>query len=279
MIDLHSHILPNICDGPKDIEVSLEMARIAVGDGITTLACTPHIYPGVYKNTTENIQAAMDSFQAELDAQDIVLKLVIGADTHMVPNVLDGLKTGRIPCLNHSKYFLLEPSHHVAVPLFVERTVEIINAGYTPLITHPERLAWVKDHYSEFIDVAKAGAWIQITAGAIEGKFGKKAKYWSDKFLDDGLVHIIASDSHNLQHRQPVLTKAVMRAAELVGDDEADKMVNERALAVINNELVAEVSQPLGLQQGNPLNISHQQYAKKKRGFIQNFFQSRSTTL
>lgn len=273
MIDLHSHILPNICDGPKDIEVSLEMARIAVNDGITTLACTPHIYPGVYKNTTEIIQTAMESFQAELRSHSIPLKLVIGADTHMVVNVLEGLKSGRIPCLNHSQYFLLEPSHHVAVPHFVEQTVDIINAGYTPLITHPERLAWVEDHYSEFVDAARQGAWIQITAGAIEGKFGKKAKAISERFLKDGLVHIIASDAHNLQHRQPVLSKAVKRAAEFVGKDEADRMVNERALAVIQNMAVGEVSQPLGLQVDLQQGAKGYYQPKKKPGFIQSIFQ------
>lgn len=270
MIDLHSHILPNLCDGPKDIEISLEMARIAVDDGITIQACTPHIYPGVYKNTSANIQAAMDQFQTELDNRSIPLKLVIGADTHMVPNVLQGLEEGRIPCLNNSQYFLLEPSHHVPVPKFVERTLEIIDAGYTPLITHPERLSWIETHYPEFVHVAKNGAWIQITAGAIEGKFGKKAKYWAEKFLDDGLVHIIATDAHNLKYRLPVLSKGVEIAAKIVGSSEADKMVLERALAVIENSPVSGVTPPLGLQD-NSQNDPHP-FKKKRTGFLQKIF-------
>jgi len=272
MIDLHSHILPNICDGPKSMDVSLEMARMAVDDGITVQACTPHIYPNVYKNNAINIQQGIDAFKEELASHAIPLKLVIGADTHMVPNVLEGLNTGRIPCLNNSRYFLLEPSHHVAVPRFVERTVQIIEAGYTPLITHPERLAWIDTHYSEFEEVARKGAWIQITAGAIDGKFGKKARHWAEKFLEDGLVHIIATDSHNNQHRPPVLSRGVALAESIVGAEEANKMVNERALAVIKNIPVADVSKPLRLLDSAQVNTA-QLHQKKKTGFIQNLFQ------
>ena len=67
MIDLHCHLLPGIDDGAPDLATSLEMARIAVADGITTIACTPHIYPGLYENTAAGIRAAIQSLQAELD--------------------------------------------------------------------------------------------------------------------------------------------------------------------------------------------------------------------
>ena len=55
MIDLHCHLLPGIDDGATDLEDALAMARVACADGITTLACTPHIYPGLYDNTAEII--------------------------------------------------------------------------------------------------------------------------------------------------------------------------------------------------------------------------------
>ena len=103
MIDLHSHILPGIDDGAKTLEVSLEMARLAVADGIRTMACTPHIYPGLYMNDSAGITRARDALQAELDTQGIALQLVVGADVHLVPELLDGVKAGRVPTLNGSR--------------------------------------------------------------------------------------------------------------------------------------------------------------------------------
>ena len=97
MIDLHSHILPGIDDGAKNLDISLEMARLAVADGIHTMACTPHIYPGLYMNSAQGIAQARDALQAELDAQGIALRLVLGADVHLVPGLLAGLRFQRAP--------------------------------------------------------------------------------------------------------------------------------------------------------------------------------------
>src|SRR5438067_6166293 len=107
MIDLHSHILPGIDDGSKSLAMSLDMARIAVADGIHTMACTPHIYPGLYMNDAAGIRSACDALQAELDARQIPLKLTTGADVHLVPGLVEGLRAGRIPSLNGSRYLLL----------------------------------------------------------------------------------------------------------------------------------------------------------------------------
>ena len=80
MLDLHCHMLPAIDDGAPDLATSLEMARMAYADGIRTVACTPHIYPGMYDNTAPGIRAAIADFQAKLDAEGIELTLVEGAD-------------------------------------------------------------------------------------------------------------------------------------------------------------------------------------------------------
>ena len=171
------HLLPGIDDGAKDLETSLEMARMAVEDGTTVLACTPHIYPGLYMNDQSGIKAQRDKLQKALDVYHIPLKLVVGADAHLVPELLDGLQSGRVPTLNDSRYFLLEPSHHVPPPHFEASVFQICAAGYIPVLTHPERLVWIEDHYPVFVNLARRGVWMQLTAGAILGKFGKRARY------------------------------------------------------------------------------------------------------
>jgi protein-tyrosine phosphatase len=235
MIDLHSHILPGIDDGAKTLEVSLEMARMAVADGIHTMACTPHIYPGMYMNDGPGILKAIKALQAELDSRKIALKLVAGADVHLVPGLLEGLSTGRVPTLHGSRYFLLEPSHTTPPPHFEATVFNLIASGYTPIITHPERLTWIENHYPVFLRLIEQGAWMQITAGALTGSFGPRAQHWGERFLAEGHTHIIASDAHSAGRRMPNMSRARDIAQRLLGEEEAKRLVIERPQAVLDN--------------------------------------------
>ena len=241
MIDLHSHILPGIDDGAKTLEVSLEMARMAVADGIHTMACTPHIYPGLYGNDASGIALARDRLQAELDARGIALRLVVGADVHLVPGLLDGLRAGTVPTLHGSRYVLLEPSHHVKPPRFEEAVFELVAAGYTPVITHPERLVWIEDHYDVFLRLIRQGAWMQLTAGALTGLFGARARYWGEKFLGEGHTHLLATDAHSSGRRVPRLSEARAVAERLLGAAEATRLVLERPQAILDDIAPSQV--------------------------------------
>lgn len=248
MIDLHTHILPDIDDGARGLEMSLEMAQMAVDDGTTVLACTPHIYPGLYMNNSAGICDERDKLQKALDVYNIPLKLVVGADAHLVPELLDGLQTGRVPTLNGSRYFLLEPSHHVPPPHFEASVFNIMAAGYVPVITHPERLVWIEHHYKTFVSLAHRGAWLQLTAGAVTGKFGPAARRWSERLLDDGLVHLVASDAHSNARRNPCMSEAMEKVAERVGQEEANRMVTTRPQAILDDLDPSEVTAVPGLQ-------------------------------
>jgi protein-tyrosine phosphatase len=241
MIDLHSHILPGIDDGSKSLDMSLAMARIAADDGITLMACTPHIYPGLYMNNTAGIAAARDALQASLDEHGIALKLTTGADVHLVPGLLDGLRGGTVPTLHNTRYVLLEPSHHVAPPRFAESVFQLVAAGYVPVITHPERLTWVEDNFQVFVDLTRQGAWMQVTAGALTGLFGARAKYWGERFLGEGLTHIIATDAHSSGRRVPVMSEAKAIASKLLGPEEAELLVQGRQTALLNDSSPSSV--------------------------------------
>eukprot|EP01030_Chromulinospumella_sphaerica_P013527 gene13527-13310_t len=153
---------PGIDDGAPDLETSLAMARCAVEDGITVVACTPHIFPGLYENTGPQIRAAVAALQAELDANEIPLTLTTGADVQLCVDLVAGLRSGRILSLGDTRYFLFEPPHHTAPPRIEDTVFAAMAAGYHPIITHPERLHWIESHYETMVRIAKAGAWMQL---------------------------------------------------------------------------------------------------------------------
>jgi len=251
MFDLHCHLLPGIDDGATDLEMALAMARIAVADGIHTVACTPHIYPGMYDNNASGIRAAIQSLQSELDARGIALRLVEGADVHLAPDLLDDIRSGRIPTLAGSRYLLLEPPHHTAPPRFESALFDLMAAGITPVITHPERLTWVGQHYDLFVRLAERGVWMQVTAGALTGRFGNRVKYWGERFVGDGHCMVLATDAHHPTRRPPLLAEAREAAALLVGREEAEHMVLTRPAGVVANMDPASLPVPIGAGRGN----------------------------
>ena len=235
MLDLHHHLLPAIDDGATDLAMALDMARMAAADGITTVACTPHIYPGLYDNTRDGIVAAIAALQAQLDQEGIALRLVEGADVHLDLGLLEGIRGGRIPTLAGSRYLLLEPPHHVAPPNFEGVVFELMAAGIIPVITHPERLAWVEDHYDLFVRLARRGAWMQVTAGALTGRFGKRPRYWAERFVGEGHAMLLATDAHDPRRRPPLLAEGQEAAERLVGAELARKLVVEHPGAILRN--------------------------------------------
>jgi protein-tyrosine phosphatase len=240
MIDLHCHILPGLDDGAADLSVSLEMARASVADGVTVLACTPHILPGLYHNSGPQIRQATLELQEALDNEGIPLRLVTGADVHIVPDFAAGLRSGRLLSLADTRYALVEPPHHVAPPRLEEFFFSLLAAGYVPILTHPERLSWIEAHYGAIQRLGRSGVLMQVTAGSLTGAFGRTAQYWANKMLDEGCVHLLATDAHDARRRPPNLSKGRDLAAQRVGAEAAEHLVLTRPLAILQDEVPSQ---------------------------------------
>lgn len=248
MLDLHCHMLPAIDDGAQDLDTALEMARTAVADGINLVACTPHIYPGLYENRAGDILAAVDTFRERLQEAGISLEITFGADIQLIPELLYNLDGRSFPTLHGSRYFLFEPPHHVAPLHFSELLFDVLSGGYVPIITHPERLTWLDDdHYHWFVDAVRCGAWLQLTSGSVVGRFGRGPRYWAERMLDDGIVHILATDAHDTEHRPPFLAEGRDAAAAWVGSEEAQRLVVGRPQLVVDDQSTDTLPLPPGL--------------------------------
>jgi protein-tyrosine phosphatase len=235
LIDLHCHLLPGIDDGSKSVAMSLEMARMACADGINTIVCTPHILPTVYENKGPDIKAAVASLQQAVSEAGIPLQLLSGADVHIVPDLVAGLNEGRIITVAGSRYLLLEPPHHVMPPQFSDCIFRLQAAGYVAILTHPERLSWIESQYALIRAMVNKGLWLQLTAGSLSGRFGRRPRYWAERMLDEGLCHVVATDAHDTASRPPQLARAKAMAEVRVGASEAINVFDIRPQGVIDN--------------------------------------------
>lgn len=237
MIDLHSHILPGMDDGSEELSVSLDMARSYVAQGVECVSCTPHILPGLYNNSGPQIRIAVHELQRELDDAQIGLRLVAGADNHIAPDFVSGLSNGNLLAIADTRYVLVEPPHHVVPVRLEDLFFDILIAKYVPILTHPERLTWIEDKYDLIQSLAKRGVWMQITSGSLLGKFGRRARYWAERMLSEGLVQILATDAHDNVRRRPDLLEGRIAAENLVGVEEAEWLVVTRPRDVLCNRL------------------------------------------
>jgi protein-tyrosine phosphatase len=244
MIDLHCHILPGIDDGAADLAVSIEMAKACVADGVLVVACTPHILPGLYHNSGPQIRQATAKLQQVLDRERIPLRLVTGADNHIVPNFVAELRSGHLLSLADTRYVLVEPPHHIVPPRLEDLFFNILVAGYVPILTHPERLTWIKSRYEAIQRLVQTGVWIQLTAGSLAGAFGRNAQYWSERMLDEGCVQILATDAHDVTRRPPNLGQGRELASKLVGSTEAEHMVVTRPQGILENAEPSKLLRP-----------------------------------
>ena len=224
------------------------MARIAVSDGITVMACTPHIMPGVFDNCGPDILAAIERLQAELVQAGLPLKLVAGADVHMAPDLPAALRDGRALSLAGSRYFLFEPPQKILPPRFEVYLFSLVSAGLVPLLTHPERSGWLEANYEMIRRAAHRGVWMQITSGSLTGRFGRRAKYWAERMLDDGIVHVLATDAHDTERRPPLLSEGVEAAAQRIGEEQALRLVTTRPACILENAAPGSVPAPGGAE-------------------------------
>jgi protein-tyrosine phosphatase len=185
-----------------------------------------------------------------LEAEAIPLQLVAGADNHIVPDFVAGLRSGHLLTLADTRYVLVEPPHHVAPSRLDDLFFNIQVAGYVPILTHPERLTWIQNHHAMIKRLVASGVWMQVTSGSLAGAFGRDAQYWAERLLDEGCVHILATDAHDVRRRPPDLARGRDLAARRVGEKEAAYLVSDRPAGILSNRAPADLPAPAGLQSG-----------------------------
>jgi len=234
MIDIHSHILPEIDDGSKSFGESIEMARIASQDGITHMVCTPHMFNGLSNNpdpaeVVERVQLLRQSLGKALD-------LLPGNEVHFTHDIVNQVKLNRVTRLNQRNYMLVEfPTMNVPVGA-EEALYQIQVQGVRPILVHPERNFEIQNHPDIVAKYVDRGVLIQVTAMSITGEFGPAARTCVDRLLRHNCVHFIATDTHRSTRRLPILSAARDTAAELIGADRARRLVEDNPLAVIRGD-------------------------------------------
>jgi protein-tyrosine phosphatase len=235
MIDIHSHILWGLDDGARDLHESMAMLKIAAETGTTDIVATPHsdqqfkFDPLLVAERIRELSAATAN----------VPRIHAGCDFHLsFDNVENALRDPSTFTINGLNYLMLEFADHVIPPSTEEIIRRLMGAGVIPIVTHPERNLILRDSLDRLQRWTATGCLLQVTAQCLTDRFGKAARQAAWKMLREGMVHVIASDAHDTEHRPPRLDIAREILTREMGVDAADLLLAHNPGAIIRGQKV-----------------------------------------
>ena len=240
MIDIHTHILPGVDDGASEVNVTAAMLAMAQCDGIQAIIATPHA----------NQQYSFDPFhnQAELRRVrtlcPVAPNLHLGCELNITPENLHAAMNDPSGYTLNGKDCLLVELPESFTPQAIDFSLQLlIEAGFRPIIAHPERNGYIQRHPKYAKDIVSLGCFMQLTASSLFGSFGKRAEEIAELLLNGRMAHFVASDAHGVDNRRPLLKRAYERIAKNYGEATASLLLLENPLAVIDGTSISQISQ------------------------------------
>lgn len=238
MIDIHSHLLPEVDDGSKGMRISVQLARDAVADGITHALMTPHHMNREFMNHPDDVIARTAAYQDMLKECGIPLTVFPAQEVHVTGDLLGAIDSGDIlTCDDGGRYVLLEFPHNDVPSYSRDLFFQVMQRGMTPIIVHPERNTYFMKHTDQLYDFIQSGCLSQITASSYVGTFGKGVQQFAADIITAGLGHVLASDAHYLPGREYEMSAAFKKLAREFGQERADAF-EANAKAIVNGEPV-----------------------------------------
>ena len=232
MIDLHCHILPGLDDGAGSLEESVEMARIAARQGIRVLVATPHCV----EDLTYQVRSGVKMLRQLLREQQIPVQVYPGMEIFGTFDTARLLRQGKLLTLNGSRYPLIEFPFHTDGEEETEVLEEVIEAGFTPLIAHPERYSCVCDDPEIVNRWKEMGCHFQINRGSLLGRFGSRAQQMGMELVGRGFASVVATDAHSPRLRTPRLQDVQELLRWEISDVAADMLLRGNPHRILKNE-------------------------------------------
>jgi protein-tyrosine phosphatase len=237
MIDLHCHILPGVDDGPKNLNESLEMARIFRDAGYYRVVTTPHQVPGTtWMLSVEDIRNQLVELNRAIKIEGIELDVLLGMEISFDPLIPDLLEKGQLLTLGKTSWVLIETPFQ-QLPLGWEQVVfTILAKGYFILLAHPERCAQLAANPQLVDRLIDLGVYLQVNWDSFLGYHGRTALRIANYLAEIGYIHCLATDSHNPQERHAAHVRlAAAKIEKVIGRENLQRIASENPLRILRN--------------------------------------------
>ena len=233
MIDFHSHILPGIDDGSRNLEQSISMVNEAKEVGFTKIISTSHYMENYYECDVEKRKQLIKQLQGEV--QDI--ELYLGNEIYITNNIIELLKNGKASSINNTRYVLFEFPLITTKPMNDKEIIyRLVENGYIPIIAHPERYPFIQENPEYLFELEDMGALFQANYGSIIGMYGLKAKRTLKILLRNNLISFFGSDVHRPEQVYNKIPKIIKKLKKIISDEEFEEFTEINPQTVLNNE-------------------------------------------
>jgi protein-tyrosine phosphatase len=235
-IDLHSHWVANIDDGVRDTNASLELIRALHATGFDTIIATPHMRPGMFDNTADDLRSAFTATLAAISTASALPTLRLSSEHYFDDVVFDRLYRGQaLPYPGNLAALVEFPND--AFPLRVaDRFFDLMRRGIRPVIAHPERYRPVWNDIGVLDPLLDGGAVLLLDLGALSGKYGRGSRRAAEKLLKHGYYHAACSDAHKVNDVKDVALGITRLFAE-VGDEEATFLLRDGPQEILDGNV------------------------------------------
>ncbi|EPW76001.1 TPA: capsular polysaccharide biosynthesis protein Cps4B [Streptococcus agalactiae] len=243
MIDIHSHIVFDVDDGPKTLEESLSLIEESYRQGVRTIVSTSHRRKGMFETPEDIIFKNFSIVKHEAEKRFEHLQILYGGELYYTSDMLEKLKLKQIPTLNNTKFALIEFSMQTSWKDIHTALSNVLMLGITPVVAHIERYNALENQKERVKEIINMGCYTQINSSHIlkqklfndkHKRFKKRARY----FLEENLVHFVASDMHNLDVRPPFLAEAYKIICRDFGKERANQLFIENAQSILKNHYI-----------------------------------------
>ena len=235
MIDIHSHILYGVDDGSKDASTTQNMLALAYAEGIRTILATPHYHTGMSPALAEKKRRVFEitKILAQITAPDF--QLFLGGELYFSSATIQALDKGLAPTLNQTPYVLIEFPVYIEFSYIMRAVQDLQNAGYWPILAHIERYLALKSQQN-IAELSDLGALMQVNASTLIG--GGKMPRFLFKCMKQGLIDLIATDAHGINHRPPEIQDTILLLDKKIGKTLREEMTELKPKKVIKGEVI-----------------------------------------
>ena len=237
IIDVHSHIVPQIDDGSESMGESLQMLQAAAREGIGAIIATPHFEYGMGPEWLENRQKQFAGLCECAERSGISIKIYPGNEIFYSDSIIETLMSGEAWTLNHTRYVLVEFPAYAEFSYILAAVRKLQYAGFWPVLAHVERYAALGK--TECVrELVELGACIQVNSGAVTGKNGWRTRQYVKKLMKCNLVHLVGTDSHGNRHRKPEMQQCLSYMKQKVGSSCCRQISEENPGKIIEGKQI-----------------------------------------
>ncbi len=197
--DIHSHLIPGIDDGVKEMDEAIDMIKRYMALGYTKLITTPHIMSHRYPNTSAILRQGLFALKQEVRSRGLNIEIEVASEYYLDETVMHLVEKGDILTFGKN-YMLFEMSYVQPLHYLEDMLFEIKVAGYTPVLAHPERYMYMHDDFTKYERLKALGVLFQVNIPSLGGYYSKPVQKAAEKIAKAGFIDFIGSDAHNMGH-------------------------------------------------------------------------------